>query len=289
MSRCLDFLLVGAPRSGTTSLFRHLRRHPALFIPAAKEIPYFTDASRLEQGWDAFMATFFAGAGPDQMLGKLTPHYWDRPEVPALIHRQLPDVRLMALLRNPVDRAFSHYRFLVRRGVEPRSFADAVLDPTWTKFRHYVPPGEYGRIVHNYLREFDRDRFLVLFTDQLRREPESVLQMVQAHLDLDQPFPTTGLDRRYNVGSSTTRLPWLVPLVRRTPLRRLWRALPERVREAAGKWYFFEFAPRSEAAPELPAETRRRLVEHYRPDVAHLEELIGRPVPWEEFQSASTT
>jgi len=283
-NRPLDFLLIGAPRCGTTSLFHYLRNHPDLFVPAAKELPFFIDDELLARGWDAFFRDYFSAAAPQQRLGKLTPHYWDRPEVPPRLHAQMPAVRLLALLRNPVDRALSHYRFLVRRGVEPRSFEDAVVDEGWKKHQHYVPLGEYGRILDQYLGCFPREQLLVLFTDELEAAPERVLFTVQTHLGLNLPFPAKNLERRYNVGGTSTRLPWLVPLVRRSPLRRLWRALPARVQGALGKWYFFEIAPKREVPPELPADLRRRLVDHFRPHIVRLEQIVGRPTPWREFR-----
>lgn len=285
MTRALDFVLVGAPRSGTTSLFRHLRRHRGLFIPAGKEVPFFSEEEWLARGWDAYVAEYFAGAAPQQLWGTLTPQYWDAPEVPPRLRQQCPDARLLALLRNPVDRTYSHYRFLVRRGVEPRPFEDAVMDPDWRKRHHYLPLGDYGRILDGFLEEFPAERLLVLFTDDLERRPQRVLTEIQEHLGLSEPFPEQGLERRYNAGGTTTRLPWLVPLVRRTPARRLWHALPQRARQAVGKWYFFEVAPKPEAAGALPPDVRRRLVDHFRPQVARLEEIAGRTVPWEEFRS----
>lgn len=284
MTRGLDFLLVGAPRSGTTSLSHYLRGHPDLFVPAAKELPFFTDEEWLTRGWDRFIEEFFAGGSADQLWGKLTPHYWDRPEVPPALRARMPEVRLLALLRNPVDRTLSHYRFLVRRGVEPRPFLEAVFDPGWKKHHHYLPLGEYGRILDQYLGHFPREQILILFTDDLERYPQRVLARVQTHLGLKEPFSGAGLGQRYNVGGTSTRFPWLVPLLRRTPVRVVWRALPERFRRSLGHWYFFELAPRREVPEPLPAEVRRRLVKHFRPDVARLEEIVGPPVPWEEFR-----
>lgn len=284
MPRPLDFLIVGAPRCGTTSLFHHLRRHPEVFIPAAKELPFFTDEEWLARGWQAFLDEFFVTARAEQKWGKLTPHYWD-PRVASRVRSLMPDVRLLALLRNPVDRTVSHYRFLVRRGVEPSPLPDAAFDPRSRKHGHYLPPGEYGRILEGYLEHFPRHQLLVLFTDDLERRPRHLLASVQRFLGLEEPFPDPRADRRYNVGGTATRLPWLVPFLRRTPARRIWRSLPARARRAVGHWYFFELAPRREPPPSLPDGVRRRLVEHFRPDVARLERILGRPVPWEEFRT----
>ncbi len=287
-SKLLDFLLVGAPRSGTTTLFEHLRRHPRIFIPAGKELPFFSDEARFAAGWPRFAAEFFRAAPATALWGKLTPQYWDSPVVPRRLASLMPDVRLIALLRNPIDRAFSHYRFLVRRGAERRPFAEAAFDALAPKYPYYLPLGQYARILESYLAHFAPDQMLVLFTEDLAARADRVLGAVMDHLDLPGGFQPRHQDRRFNVGGTATRWPWLVGLARRvSPLRRLWRALPERTRRRLGRWYFFEIAPKPEEPSDLSAELRHRLAGFYREDVQRLEELIGREVPWPELGTRS--
>jgi hypothetical protein len=282
--RKLDFVVIGAPKSGTTSLFQYLRQHPEIYIPAAKEAPFFSDHQRFDKGWENFAQEFFPSVPAVKLLGKVTPQYWLSGDVPRRMHRLIPEVKLAALLRNPVDRAFSHYRFLVRRGVEPRKFPAAVFDPGWKKYNEYVPPGQYGRILGHYRKYFPPEQFLVLFTDDLEERPQTVIDSMMSFLELETGFVPRNLYHRFNVGGTKTRFPWLIPTLRNTSaVKRLWQALPSKTRMAIGKWYFFEVAPVREPPQAIPAEVRQRLVKFYKADVLELESLIGRRVPWLEF------
>jgi hypothetical protein len=286
-ARGLDFLLVGAPRCGTTSLFEYLRRHPGVFVPAAKELPFFTDEARFARGWEDFAASFFAGAPPDALWGKLTPQYWRHAERAApRIAAALPEVRLLVLLRNPVDRALSHYRFMLRRGAESVSFAEAVADPTGRKYDQYVLAGQYGSILERYLQHFDLSQVRVIFTEELEAIPSETLEGVWRFLGLDPEFRPANLGRRYNVGGDRTRYRGLVRWLGRVrPLLGMWRAMPERSRRAFARWFFFEVAPRREAPVEMAPALRSELVRRYLPEVHRLEEILCRSSPWPEFRA----
>jgi hypothetical protein len=139
----LDFIVIGAQRCGTTSLFEYMRGHPDLYIPPAKEVPYFSHVDYLED-WTDYIGRLFGEAEEGRLWGTVTPQYMvgglyrrnanpdgavgDPEIVPARIREQLPDARLIAILRDPVERAHSHYDWAVETGWEKRSFADAIGD-----------------------------------------------------------------------------------------------------------------------------------------------------------------
>ena len=114
----MNFLVIGAGRCGTTTLFNHLRQHPDVFIPPQKEVPI------REMPVDEYMDTYFPNCG-GQIKGTITPQYMAYPEYPEKIFGYWPDVRIIAVLRHPVERAQSHYRQRVRRGKENGSFEEA--------------------------------------------------------------------------------------------------------------------------------------------------------------------
>ena len=126
--RLLDFVVIGASKSGTTSLFRYLRTHPAIFIPASKDVPFFSADKWLDRGWAAIRQEEFCGAPADARWGTVTPRYMEDPRVPKRIQRLMPEIKLVALLRNPIDRALSQFRQQVRRGKESRSFEEATFE-----------------------------------------------------------------------------------------------------------------------------------------------------------------
>jgi hypothetical protein len=152
-AKTLDFLVIGAHKAGTTALFQYLRRHPQPFLPREKEAGFFSNDYWWDRSWKAFAEEFFDQAPVGALWGKVTPQYMAYPEVPARIRALMPEVKLVAILRNPVDRACSHYRMAVCTLTERCSFEDAAValqrgpdNPT-----SYLAMGQYGRILSSYL------------------------------------------------------------------------------------------------------------------------------------------
>ena len=189
----LDFLGIGAQKAGTTSLHEYMRTHPQLYLPEAKEQPFFTDDEGYAEGWETFSAVAFHGAPRGRRYGKITPHYlagpvaW-RPATPTgepasavtarRIAQHFPDVRLVVMLRDPVERAISSYWQAVVLGDEPRPLnaaLEAELAPDAlaaarahpTDGHQHIVAGEYGRALADYLRCFRRDQLFVGSTSVL--------------------------------------------------------------------------------------------------------------------------
>lgn len=304
----LDFIVIGAQKAGTTSLWQHLRRHPGIEMPESKEEPFFSTAEAVRpDALDAFERAHFA-APKRGLRGKATPPYMlggedaDVAEIAARIEVALPEVRLVALLRDPVERAFSQWRMSVRQGIEVRSFDAAIeaqLEPQRlaaerrrpTLRDSYVTAGEYGRVLAEYRARFPAERLQVELSADLSRDPGAVLDRVLAFLGLPAGFRPPGLDVRHNRGGR--RLDGLGEARLFEFLEReVWPALGERsgpVRER-----FAEFYEDWSAIPEFPgggppppsAETRARLAQHYAADAALLAEL-GIEAPWADAVVAS--
>lgn len=297
----IDFLLIGAQKSGTTSLWNHIAAHPAIFVPATKEVEFFSDPQRFGRGLDWYRQTFFGGAPAGARKGEATTQYMMFPEVPQRIHAAFPDVRLIALLRNPIDRAHSHHRMTVMRGHEARGFEDCIEalqaaagDETRPiDLNHdYLRLGEYGRILDRYLEWFDRKQLLVLFTENLEAEPRSVCQHVYEFLEVDSGFHPPHIDKRFNVGGDAA-LPTLGELMRRTVgrARRLpgvGRLISQDRYEAFKFWTRTELQVRVTPRDGVDVGMRARLARHFAPDVERLREKLGVDPPWPEFAAGNT-
>jgi hypothetical protein len=292
--------VIGAAKSGTTTLFHYLRGHPRIAMPAGKEVPFFSRDDRYSAGWDAFAAEQFASAPVDARWGKITPRYLGDHVVPARLAATMPSVKLLALLRNPVDRAFSKYRLLARGQRERRSFAEVVDDQLRPEAleRSRVEPmsivdslvarGEYARLLDDYLRYFPREQLLIRLTDDFEADPQAVLDAVLVHIGLEPGWTPENLGRRYYVGGDRQRLPGLAPRAKKVkPVAALWRRLPLERRQALQLWFARQVNVVSDAPAELDPEVRARLTAFYRPDVERLEGLLGRPVPWQEFRGTA--
>lgn len=290
----VDFLLIGAQKSGTTALYRYLTAHPRIYMPAAKEVEFFSDESRYERGLDWYWDSYFSGAPVESIKGEATTHYMMYPAVPARIRKCLPNVRLLAILRNPIERAYSHYRMSRMRGLDERSFERAVHelldsppdapDPTYD----YVRFGEYAAILRRYFDVFGGENLRVLFYEELETSPASVVREAFEFLGADPEFEPPNLGERYNVGGSA-RFPRLSKLAIRVVGRLQRTPVVERVvtrdrYEAFKFWTRTELSVKREAEPGPNARTRSVLVDHYRAGVGELATLLGTKPPWPELE-----
>ncbi len=287
-----SFLVLGAARCGTTSLHYYLDQHPDVCMSSIKEPNYFLfrqtptgprpcigDDRRLLAKSVPDRARYerlFARDAPAR--GEASPLYLYTRETPALVHEQAPDARLIAIVREPVERTWSHFAYvyddLGERTTE--AFAAAVereLPLPYEPYRtgtHFVRPSAYAEQLRRYREVFARDRLLVVGYDALIRETSATLAQICAFLGVDDSFAfDTAV--RYNPSSGEQSLVARLDRVVRPTFPYLKRALPAPVtgRLARGRARL-RAAQRTDAGPPLPAELRARLDEHFAPDVAWL-------------------
>lgn len=201
-----DFLLIGAPKTGSTALHVALSRHPQLFLSPVKEPKYFlTDGPPPAKGGPGDARTYrrhvwrradyealFADAPPGTLKGESTTLYLGDPQAHLRIKRDIPEARLIAVLRDPVDRAHSNWTHLYSAGLEPESdfLAACRLEPQrlangWAPFWGYTALGRYGEQLTHLFQVFDREQVLVLTYKELRTEPVAVLDRVCRHLGVE--------------------------------------------------------------------------------------------------------
>ncbi len=148
MSRFPDFIIIGAAKCGTTSFHNYLNQHPQIYLCPKKETFFFLD-ERVRQNhkpWGAVTTgeeylELFAAAREDNIIGEISTNYYAYPESAELIHRAIPNVKIIAILRNPCNRAFSAYQMFIRDGHEKRAFTDLLGDLECK----YIQRGFYDR------------------------------------------------------------------------------------------------------------------------------------------------
>jgi len=211
-----DFLVIGAARSGTTSLYRYLESHPAIATASMKEIHYFSiDHWRGVEWYRAHFPTamtrrIMTWRGDARcQTGEATPYYLFHPLAPERIAEALPDIKLVILLRNPIDRAFSHYLHEVALGIEELPFERAIdeeprrlegevekirSDPRYPGFNYqhfsYLSRGIYSDQLARWFSLFQRERFLILESERFWAEPQASHVAVLRFLGLP-PIPLT--------------------------------------------------------------------------------------------------
>ena len=264
-----DFLYIGIARAGSTWLFEMLRQHPDVFIPPAKDL-YFFDRF-FNKGLDWYLS-HFQHAGHAKAVGELSHDYYFSEEATTRIQEALPNVRLICCLREPVGRLVSGYVYnrttSLRSGV---SLADyAAQDEIVTQFEYY---GHLKR----YLECFERERVLVVFYEEMIRNPESFMREIYRFLGVDDSFVPPNLHERINP-SRNARAESLALFAYRFAqrLRRLGLAnLVGRIKESKLLNRLLYRAP-TEGLAEKPSP---ELIAALRKDHGRLEALIGRPLP----------
>jgi hypothetical protein len=295
LTKLLDFLIIGAQKSGTTTLFRLLSEHPEIYVPPGKEIPFFTDDVAYTAGLDRFLGEFFSGASPEKLWGKATPQYLCDRRASGRIVQLIPNAKLIAILREPASRALSHYRMSVRRGIEKRTFEEAVsglLSPEALQAARELPTGkdsetstyvvwgEYGRLLDPYFSKFPKEQIVVLFLDDLEIEPEITVDRVFEFLGVS-PFHPPSIGRRFYEGGTRERFAWPRQLARRIRARKIWHMLPKRLRSQI--WFRYQelnVVKEQDSLSSHEQGTVQRLYDHYSSDILHLENMLGRLTPW---------
>jgi len=295
------FLIIGAAKTGTTSMYEYLQQHPDIFMSAVKEPWHFAShAMRRWTGpdgdWLQLRARYldlarmenyealFEGGTHALARGEASAIYLHTEGCAERIRAALPDARLMVLFRDPVDRAFSQFKVNLQQNRETAgSFAEAVrleeerIRQGWSPDFHYVRRGFYYRQLEPYLRLFPREHLRIYLYEDIVKDTAVVVRDAYAFLGVDPDF-TPDTERRYNISGTPARaaLPrllrgaspvaafvrCLVPKVLRQPIRlRLKRVAEKKI--------------------VVDPQTRADLIKEYRPDILKLQEMLGRDLgPW---------
>jgi len=288
MSKWPNLFIAGAPRSGTSSLDAYFQAIPGIYMSRIKEPNFF---SRTVIADDHPMVSpirderqyldLFAAAGEAKYRGEASPNYLEDPEAPALIERLAPGSKVIASLRDPVERLFSQY--LMTRNVRPMdSFDEEVergLRPQADRSRSVLAPetGLYAMHVERYRKVFG-PRFKVLIFEEWTADVPGTMQELLEFLGIEHDV--SGFSEPPQRQHAEVRGPLARFLFGNLAIARAAEALiPYRLRKSIRNALLVKPA----AKPEMNPATRERLVNYYRDDVRRLEEVLGRRLPWPSF------
>ena len=290
-----NFLLIGAAKSGTSSLYMYLGQHPEIFTSTTKEPAFFAlegqhlsfagpgdsminrvSITRLSEYTDLFRSV-----KRERAVGEASTFYLYSPQAPSRIRHYVPDVKLIAILRDPADRAHSNYLHMVRDGREPLPTfeealrqEDARIAANWEHIWHYKQLGFYHEQLRRYFDLFERDQIAVYTYDQFKAEPLAVIRDIFQFLGVNPAFvpdmsardKVAGIPRSNVVHAIFTRPNAVKSLAK--------QVVPASVRRSV----YNTVMKRNIVAikPRMAAETRRELVQLYREDIVKLQALLGR-------------
>jgi hypothetical protein len=286
-----NFLVIGAPKAGTTTLNDALSQHPEIYMSPVKEAGFFWAynqpidfrapgavnlRNRLVTDLISYQELFKDVAG-QKAIGEASVRYLASPQSPSLIRQFVPHARLIASLRQPADRAFSEFSHQLRDGIEPcKTFAEAIEQERrgardhWIACR-YLHLGFYARSLKRYLENFDRAKLHISLLEDLQTDPQGLMRELFSFLEVEETF-TPDLSHKHNVSgvirNPALRFVWTRSKNLRASLRRF---LPPRFRHTASEWVIQDLV-KLPFHPELRAE----LTDYYRQDILQLEDLIQR-------------
>jgi hypothetical protein len=189
-----NFLIIGAMKAGTTSLYHYLRAHPQVFMPTVKELDFFAREPTEARGI-RWYARQFAGGADALAVGEASTMYTKHPRFPGTPERivaRIPDAKLIYVVRDPLERIRSHYQHQVALGAERAPFAEAVFgDPI------YLDVSRYAMQIERYLECFDRDQLLVITAERLREDRPAVVRRIYGFLGVDRDFVAANLEREF--------------------------------------------------------------------------------------------
>jgi hypothetical protein len=262
-----NFLIIGTMKGGTTSLYNYLSVHPEVFMSETKELHYFVAEKNFPRGVGWYERQF-REAGEAIAVGEASPDYTKYPlhrGVPERIAELVPDVRLIYVIRNPLERIRSHYLHDVARGKERRPIGEAVSGN-----EHYLAPSRYALQIEEYLKHFPREQLLLVRSESLRNDRRAAMARVHDFLGVKRDWSTAVQDLEFNSTGRKTAPGLLLRAARHLPGAARLRLLAPRQVMAAERLLRTNSRPVDVEAGAIPDELERELTGELAPDLARL-------------------
>ena len=274
----VGIFIVGAPKAGTTSLHYYLNEHPEILMSSVKEPDFFSDKEIVDQG--LYYGTtrintsqkyhnLFQEKKDAKIFGESSVSYLFYPEVPKRIKEYNTDAKIIIMLRNPVDRAFSHYLMDFRLGLLSDEFEDVFNKKEGLKFQQYFLLGNYYSQVKRYYDEFSKENVHIIWYSDFKKDAEKEIQKV---------FKFIGIDLDYKVNFETVHNSFSMPknkIIRKIYsviwLRKLLSFLLPSTFVRFTKSTLFK----KRSKPKITTESSKTFTEYYLDDICKLEELLS--------------
>ena len=294
-----NFLVVGAAKSGTTSLYAYLAQHPDVYLCPVKEPCFFSDGNPrlVRTNWE--YEALFDTRTSEKAVGEASASYLYDPEAPKKINALINGVKIIIILRNPINRAYSQWgQIFYQLGYEKLSFEEALLvedtrislgkfnedSPFYYGFYHYFHMGLYYEQVKRYFDTFNRERVQIHIFEEFIKDPEKTCKEIFSFIGVDPGF--IPLIEKHNMAASF-RFGFLHKLLLSPPtiLSKVYQALPMR-----SKLFIYDVARslfrmnlQDMSRPPMEKSIRDRLMVRYRENIHQLEGLLGRDLSlWDD-------
>ena len=274
----VGIFIVGAPKAGTTSLHYYLNEHPEILMSSLKEPDFFSHQDILEQGLyyeNSKINTIqkyhnlFNESHEAKIFGDSSVSYLFYPEVSKRIKEYNSKAKIVIMLRNPTDRAFSHYLMDFRLGLVSERFEDVFHKKQGLKFQQYFLLGNYYSQVKRYINEFSKENIHLIWYSDFKKDAEKEIKKLFKFIDVNSDYKVnfkTVYNRSFVPKNNIIRIIYSVVWFRKLIL---FFISPKIVR------FFKSILFIKENKPRITAKTRRILAEYYKDDISKLEKLLS--------------
>ena len=290
-------MIIGAGKCGTSSLYEYINQHPDVYMSKPKEPCYF-DTKDYEKGLEFYWKSYFKGWAGQKAIGEATPNYLPVPFVADRIKKSLPETKLITILRNPIDRAYSGWWMMFSTGKEKLSFEDAIsqnikrievgntfegqegknrwydfksnincYEKGLSKYRTYLDHGYYSQQLIRYIGLFPKPQVKILLFEDLCHDPQTIVQDVWSFIEVN-PKHTLKDKLAKNTAYSSRVMRQLADKITSTNIHKLF---PHKITKPVGK-LLSGYGTR----PAMGKDIRNSLVDHYYRHNRELEKLIER-------------
>jgi hypothetical protein len=262
-----SFVIIGAVKAATTWALEQLQVNSAIYMPDP-ECHYFS--SEYHRGEDYYRSYFAAHAGSGRLLGEKSADYLAHPDAAQRMAAMLPNAKLIAQLRNPVERAYSDYKMLYRRGTISGAPEDYLLSLANNPQPRFLNDGLYAMHLQRWFDHFSPEQIHVFLYDDVKQQPKLTVEAICRHIGVDPVFDPQQAKKKANNGSER-----FLPL----PVRKIFAPLKSTVAPFRGQPWFEAtrgLFSKEVGYPALSDDTRRRLCDFYAPDIAALGKILNR-------------
>jgi len=292
--RLPDFLIIGAMKSGTTTLYRYLQAYEQVFMPVRKEPGFFSRDEVFAKGV-AWYTDLFAPAGNDLIVGEASTCYSRWPhfgEVAQRIAEYLPDVKMIYLMRDPADRSYSHYiHDMALRHTDKKTILS--LEQAIERDSSIIDASRYATQIERFLDCYTQEQMLLLTFDEMTQDPTGVTARVVEFLGVDQSSLTSVANSQHNAAGQAAGNRKLRRMVHQLRNQRAlkpvlsciptsWRQWGRQAMTASVFSQWFESRHHRHLMKQVTPKSaafRARVIEEITPEMHRLEGLLGRPVP----------
>jgi len=282
-----NFFIVGASKAGTSSLYAYLNNIPGIFMSSVKEPNFLSSANIKDRSVfqirnEKEYLDLFKNVKNEKIIGEASPHYLSDPESPRRIYQVSPRAKILISLRDPVERAFSHYLMYVRSGWIKSTFQEVVN--TFFEDKNRVPEnivvgrGIYYDPIKRYLDLFGQKHIKILVFEEFIENPKSTIEEILKFLDLKYEIKNFQVQVYNKYGAPRDALTAYV--FRNKSIK----FMAEKLISASSRKFLKErFLLKQQSKPEMDKSDKEKLIKFYRDDVVKIKTLLGRDLPWKNF------